>query len=677
MQPSNPLLQPWNTPYGLPPFDLIRTEHYAPALEVAMAEQVDEVEVIATSALPPTFANTIDAFDRCGASLSRVYSVFGNLTSNLTNEALQAVELEYSPKLAVHSQKFYLDSRLFARVDAVYNARHNSGLDEVQIRLVERLHLDFVLSGAKLDATKKARLAELVEQLSQKCTTFGQYVLADEDQTIIVFDSQADLAGLPTELIEAAAQCAKDHGHEGSWALTTSRSFVEPFLTRSSRRDLRKKVYDQFSARGEMHPERDTKPLIAQILKLRTEMAHIHGHQSFADYALVSRMAKNPANVADLLGQVWPAALKRSRQEQQLLLSVAKADGLTALEAWDWRYYAEKVRLRDYQLDDGEIKPYFTLDNMLQAMFYAAGRLYQVSFQEVTGTAPLYHPDARLFEMRRADGSLQGIFISDNYSRTGKHSGAWMSNYREQSEGVLPIVSNNNNFTRGKPGEPVLLSFDDVETLFHEFGHALHSLLSEVKYEGLSGTNVLQDFVELPSQLNEHWALAPEVLAKFAKHVDTGASIPPALVEKVRKARTFNMGWETVQYLGPALLDMALHSLGDANGFDAALFEREESQRLGVPSEIGLRHRLPHFQHLFTGEGYAAGYYVYMWAEVLEADVFSAFEEKGDLFDPGLSARLKLTLLSIGNSVDPAQAFRNFRGRDPQISALLKQRGLA
>jgi peptidyl-dipeptidase Dcp len=406
-------------------------------------------------------------------------------------------------------------------------------------------------------------------------------------------------------------------------------------------------------------------------------MAHIHGHQSFADYALVSRMAKNPANVADLLGQVWPAALKRSRQEQQLLLSVAKADGLTALEAWDWRYYAEKVRLRDYQLDDGEIKPYFTLDNMLQAMFYAAGRLYQVSFQEVTGTAPLYHPDARLFEMRRDDGSLQGIFISDNYSRTGKHSGAWMSNYREQSEGVLPIVSNNNNFTQGKPGEPVLLSFDDVETLFHEFGHALHSLLSEVKYEGLSGTNVLQDFVELPSQLNEHWALAPEVLAKFAKHVDTGASIPPALVEKVRKARTFNMGWETVQYLGPALLDMALHSLGDANGFDAALFEREESQRLGVPSEIGLRHRLPHFQHLFTGEGYAAGYYVYMWAEVLEADVFSAFEEKGDLFDPELSARLKATLLSIGNSVDPAQAFRNFRGRDPQISALLKQRGLA
>jgi len=673
---TNPLLSPWNTPYGMPPFDLIKTEHFGPAIDKALADHVAEVTAIAGSAVAPDFSNTIEAFDRSGELLGNVLGVFFNLTGSLTNDALQAVELEYTPKIAVHQTRFFLDAALFARVDAVHTARKTSGLNPVQIRLIEKIHLDFVLAGARLDQAKKDRLTKLVETLSERCTTFGQHVLADEDGTVIVLESQADLAGLPADLIEAAAEAATEKGHAGKWAITLSRSFVEPFLTRSTRRDLRQKVYLAFSSRGEMVPERDTKPLIAEILTLRTEMAQIHGHKSYADYALVNRMAKTPANVAGLLNQVWPAALKRSREEQKLLEALAKADGVEQLEAWDWRYYAEKVRERDYQLDDNEIKPYFVLDNMVDAMFWAAGKLFGVEFREVKHV-PMYHPDVRLFEVRNtADDSLQGLFLNDNYSRTGKHSGAWMSNYRDQSAGVVPIVSNNNNFTRGKPGEPVLLSFDDVRTLFHEFGHGLHGLLSNVAYEGLSGTSTLQDFVELPSQLFEHWALAPEVLSRFAKHSTTGQVIPPALVAKLQKAGTFNMGWETVQYLGPALLDMALHSLTSAKGFDAGAFEREESLRLGVPREIGLRHRLPHFQHLFTGEGYAAGYYVYMWAEVLEADVFSAFEENGNLFDPVLASKLKACILSVGNSVEPGQAFRNFRGRDPQIAALLKQRGL-
>ncbi len=673
----NPLTAAWDAPYGLPPFDKIRAEHFGPALDAAMAEHVSEVAAIAASKEPSSFENTIAAFDRSGEALSRVALVFHNLTSSMTDEALQAVERDYMPKLALHVARFLLDPGLFARVDAVHERRGDSGLSPIQVRLVEKMHLDFVLAGARLDEAGKRRAAELVEALSVKCTAFGQAVLADEDEAYVLIEDRAGLAGLPPDLVDAAAEAAKAKGHEGQWAITVGRSFVEPFLTASKNRELRKKVWEAFSARGEMRADRDTKPIIKQILELRAEQARLLGYSSYADFALVDRMAKTPARVAELLDAVWPPALARAAEAAAGLAAIAReSDGIGALEPWDWLYYSDQVKRRDYALDEAEIKPYFSVDNMVKAMFWAAGRLFGVDFVEVKGV-PLYHPDVRLFEVRdRAKGTLKGVFLNDNYSRAGKRSGAWMSNYREQSAGVVPIVVNNNNFTPGKVGESVLISFDDAATLFHEFGHGLHGLLSEVDYQGLSGTNVLRDFVELPSQLFEHWALAPELLEKFAVHVETGTSIPADLVARIRKARTFNMGWETVQYLGPALLDMRLHALTALASFDAARFEREERARLGVPPVVGLRHRLPHFQHLFADNGYAAGYYVYMWAEVLEADAFEAFEEKGDLFDPDLAARLKRCIYAAGNSADPAEAFRAFRGRDPRIGALLKQRGL-
>jgi peptidyl-dipeptidase Dcp len=516
-----------------------------------------------------------------------------------------------------------------------------------------------------------------VEALSVKCTAFAQAVLADEEETYILIEDAADLAGLAPDLVDAAAEAAKARGQEGRWAITVGRSFVEPFLTQSTRRELRRKAHEAFVARGELNPARDTKPLIREILALRAELAKLQGYATYADYALVNRMAKTPGAVAGLLERVWAPALARAAAEEKALSALAReADGLEQLEAWDWLHYADRVRARDYQLDEAEIKPYFSLDAMLAAMFWAAGRLFGVDFVPVEGV-PLYNPDVKLYEVRRkSDGGLQGVFLSDNYARTGKQSGAWMSNYREQRAGVIPIVANHNNFTPGKPGEPVLISFDDTSTLFHEFGHGLHGLLSQVDYQGLSGTNVLRDFVELPSQLFEHWALVPEVLERFARHHITGEPIPAALVEKIRKTQTFNRVWETVQYLGPALLDMKLHALTDLEGFEAGRFEREACRDLGVPAVVGLRHRLPHFQHLFTGDSYAAGYYVYLWAEVLEADVFAAFEEKGDPFDPELARTLLERIYAAGNSADPAEAFRAFRGRDPEIGPLLKQRGL-
>lgn len=678
MNTANPLLIDWTTPYGLPPFDLLRPEHYGSALDAAMEVHSQELNALADQKAAPSFENTIAALDRSGALFNRVALTFFNLTSSQTNEALQAVETQYAPKISVHMTKFLLNPKLFSRVSDVWNRRNDLGLSPLQIRLTEKIYQDFVLAGARLEEPEKRRIAEIVEELSSVCTAFGQAVLADEDEAYVLIEEETGLEGLPQDLIDAAAEAAQTKGHPGQWAITVGRSFVEPFLTSSRRRDLREKVWRAFGARGEMNPDRDTKPLIRRILELRAEQARIHGYKSFADYALVNRMAKTPGAVSDLLNAVWKPAVARAHSEEQVLIEMAqKQDGLTKLEPWDWLYYSDQVKRRDYALDDSEVKPYFSVDNMVQAMFWAAGQLFGVDFVEIRGVA-LYHPDVRLFEVRnRSDGTLQGIFLNDNFARPGKRSGAWMSNYREQSAGVLPIVVNNNNFTKGKPGEPVLISFDDASTLFHEFGHGLHGLLSRVDYAGISGTNVLRDFVELPSQLFEHWALAPEVLEKFARHSQSGKPIPADLVTKIKKAATFNMGWETVQYLGPALLDMSLHALTDLSNFDAAQAEREECARLGVPSVVGLRHRLPHFQHLFTGDGYAAGYYVYLWAEVLEADVFAAFEERGDVFDKDLAARLKKFIYSAGNSDDPAALFRGFRGRDPEITALLKQRGLA
>jgi len=671
----NPLLGTWDGPYGLPPFGAFASGHFGPALDATMAAHSAEIKAIAADPAEPDFSNTVAAFERSGAAFKRVANLFFNLCSSATDEALQAVELEYNPKVASHMAGILLDPDLFGRVDAVYRKRHSSGLGPLEIRLVERIHLDFSNAGAELDTKGRARMTAIVEDLAGRCTTFGQYVLADEDEWFLELEGEADLAGLPPFLVDATGRAAEEKGRAGSRIVNLSRSFVEPFLACSSRRDLRRKVYEAFVARGEMKAERDTKPLIREIVKLRAEKAALHGFGTYAEFALRDRMAGKPEAVADLLGKVWEPAIGRAGEEEARLLEIAKEDGLDRIEAWDWRYYAEKIRRRDYLLDDAELKPYFALDKMMEAMFHCAFELFGLSFEEMPGP-PLYHPDVRLFEVRDSEGNLKGVYLADNFAHVGKRSGAWMSNYREQSKDVIPIVVNNTNFVRGKPGEPTLLSLDDVRTLFHEFGHGLHGLLSDVDFEALSGTNVLRDFVELPSQLFEHWAMAPEVLGKFALHVETGQPIADELIGRIVKARTFNQGWETVQYLGPALLDMDIHGLADVSNLDVERFERERSDAIGIPANIGLRHRLPHFQHLFTDDGYAAGYYVYMWAEVLEADVFAAFEERGDVFDRELAERLKKTIYAAGNSRDPAELFREFRGRDPSIGPLLAQRGL-
>ena len=679
LQHVNPLLQPWETPFQLPPFDRIRVEHYAPAFEVAIAEHRAEIATIADSPATPTFENTIAAFDRSGRRLARAEHVFFNLTSSETSPALQAVEREVAPKLAAHESATYLNADLFARIDALHGRRDALGLDDEQRRVLERIHLDFVLAGARLGPEAKARWAQIVERLAHLHTAFAQNVLADESSWVLWLRSEADLAGLPASVRDAAKGVAVERGQPDAWAITTSRSLVVPFLTFSDRRDLRQQAYAAWKGRGEHDGEHDNRPIAREILALRGEQARLMGYASYADYALVDRMAGTPAAVQQLLQRVWEPAKARAREEYAALQAQAAALGQpTALEPWDWRYYAEKVRQVRYDVDDAHVKPYFPLERMVEAAFDCAHRLFGVRFV-ARPDLELYHPDVRAYEVQR-DGKSIAVFLHDNFARSTKRSGAWMSPYRWQSRidgEVLPIVANNNNFAKAPAGEPNLLSLDDVRTLFHEFGHGLHGMLSDVTYERLSGTKVLRDFVELPSQLFEHWMLEPAVLRKHARHVQTGAPIPDDLIDRIKRARGFNQGFETVGYTACALLDMALHARTDADGVDISEFERTELQKMGMPPGTYAYHRLPHFQHLFSGSGYAAGYYVYMWAEVLDADGYGAFTEAGDPFDPPTAARLLQHVYSSGNRVEPAAAYRAFRGRDAAVEPMLAKRGLA
>lgn len=678
---NNPLLVTWETPYGLPPFDQIRAEHYAAAMETAMAEHRAEIDAIANNPQAATFENTIAALDRSGQAFKRVAGVFLNLTASETSPELQAAERELMPVLAAHDNWLNLHEGLFRRVDSLYQKKDTLKLDAEALRLLERVHLDFVLSGAKLTGEARARYAAITEELAGLYTTFSQHVLGDEAAFSLPLATAEDQAGLPDYVLDAAASVATEKGLSG-YAINLSPSLVNPFLTWSTRRDLREKVWRAFKARGESCAERDTREVAIKIVALRAELAAIMGYANYADYALVDRMAKKPAAVNDLLIKVWEPAKKRAAQEQADLEKMAAAEGFSGkIEGWDWHHYSEKVRQQRYNLDEAELKPYFQLDNMLAAMFDAAGRLYGIDFKEIHGV-PLYHPDARLFEVRdRSANELIGVFISDNFARPTKRGGAWMSEFREQSRNHsgpyhYPIVINNNNFAKAPAGKPTLLSLDDVRTLFHEFGHGLHGLLSNVTYGRLSGTSVLRDFVELPSQINEHWALEPAILKKHALHAKTGQPISDELIKRIKESDHFNQGFMTVEYTACALVDMALHQHPNPASLDLSAFEASESQRLGVPSAIGLRHRLPHFRHLFADSGYAAGYYVYLWAEVLDADGFEAFEASGDAFNPELAAKFKKFVLSAGNTRDPAEAYRLFRGRDPEVAALLRARGL-
>jgi len=672
---DNPFFEAWTTPFGLPPFDRIRPEHFPPAFDKAMAEHSAEIAAITGSAAAPTFANTIEALERSGRLLDRVSRVFFNLNSSNSSDALEAISRDFAPKLAQHQMQIALNVDLFSRIDELHARRKTLGLDADQLRLLERYHLRLVRSGALLPPDQKARMAAIAERLAVLHTLFGQNVLHDERDWQLVL-GEADLEGLPGFARTAAAQAAEERGIAGRWVVTLARSSAEPFLTFSSRRDLRRTLWEAWTARGAHQGANDNAPLIQKIVALRAEQARLLGYENFAAYRLDDSMAENADAVETLLLQVWGPAKAKARAEFAKLENVARGEGLNdPIEPWDWRYYAEKVRQAEYDLDEAEVKPYFVLDNMVQAAFDTARRLFGLTFTE-RSDVPVYHPDVRVWEVRDNAGDHVGMFLHDNFARPGKRSGAWSSRYRDQETldgaAVTPIVVNNNNFAKGAP---TLLSFDDAETLFHEFGHGLHSLLSRVRYRSQSGTGVRRDFVEFPSQIFEHWMSAPETLRSYARHYQTGEPIPEELLRRLLAARTFNQGFATVEYTGSALLDLELHCEPAPETLDLAGFECEFLDRIGMPKEIGLRHRLTHFQHLFAGSGYAAGYYAYLWAEVLEADGFAAFTEAGNVFDPELAARLK-TIYSAGDTRDPMELYRAFRGRDPKIDALLEQRGL-
>ena len=676
---DNPLLQNWETPYGLPPFDRVRPEHFKPALEVGMRAHNADIAAICESADAPTFANTVAALDRAGRTLTRVELLFHNLCASETSPDLQAVEREMAPRLASHHNAIYLNSKLFARIDGLHRDRADLTLRAEDLRLLERVHLDFTLAGARLAPAAKERLAQIVERLAALTTQFSQNVLADESSEGVVLRNERDLSGLPDQVRGAAREAARILGVRDAWVITLNRSLIVPFLTFSDRRDLREQAFKAWVRRGENAGPRDNRPIAREILALRHEQARLLGYRNYAECALVDRMAKTPSAVARLLTQVWAPAKTKALAESEALRAMALSRGENiAIEPWDWRYYAEKVRKARYDFDEAAIKPYFSLERMLAAAFDCAQRLFGVRFVP-REDLELYHPDVRAFEVRDRDGRTIGVFLSDNFARPTKRGGAWMSAYRRQSRvdgDVLPIIVNNNNFAKAGDGEPTLLSADDVRTLFHEFGHGLHGLLSQVTYERLSGTRVLQDFVELPSQLFEHWAFEPEVLQRHALHYQTGAPIPAALLEKLQQAQRFNNGFDTVEYVGCALVDMALHAQESPDGVDITTFEQAELARIGMPREIVMRHRLPHFGHLFSGDAYAAGYYVYMWAEVLDADGFEAFVEAGNVFDATLAERLRRNVYAAGGTLDPSVAYRAFRGHDASVDAMLAKRGL-
>ncbi|MCU0659042.1 MAG: M3 family metallopeptidase [Polyangiaceae bacterium] len=677
--PSNPLLSAWDTPHQIPPFDLIRAEHFDPALALAMEAHRHEIEAIASNPEAPSFANTVAALDRSGRQLARVSGVFWNLASSETSPELQEVERTWAPRFAAHHSALFLNERLFRRVAAVHEGR--AGLGPEERRLVERTFLDFELAGAALPAPERARLAQIQEELATLCTSFSQNVLADEASVEILLEGEGALAGLPPFLVSAARAAAEERGRPGQALITLSRSLVVPFLTYSERRDLREKAFRAWTRRGELTEGRENGPLIRKILGLRQELARLLGARSYADYALRDTMAGTQEAVRSLLERVWGPARRRAAEELAMLQEEAAAQGQRGpIEPWDWRYYAEKVRARRFQIEDAEVKPYLELGRMTRALFAVAERLFGLTIRERQGLA-LYHPDVAAYEvLDRASGRFLGLFLADNFARPTKRGGAWMNVFREQSKGpegeVRPIVVNNNNFARGGAGEPTLLSIDDLRTMFHEFGHGLHGLLSDVTYGRLAGTNVLRDFVELPSQLLEHWALRPEVLAEHARHIETGAPMPAALVERLRAAMTFNQGFDSVEYTASALVDLAIHGRPDAGELDPLAFEREELERLGMPPQIVMRHRLPHFLHLFSGSDYAAAYYVYLWAAVLDHDAFEAFLDAGDIFHEPTAARLRAVIYSRGNGADPAALFREFRGRDPDPTPMLRNRGL-
>ncbi len=671
---DNPLLADWTGPFQAPPLDQIKNAHFLPAFEAAMAEARANIEAIATDRAEPSFANTVEALERASRALDRVCSVFFNLTGVNATDEIEAIQMEIAPKLALFGSEVASDPRLFARVNALMDRRADLGLTPEQDRVLELTHLGFQRAGAQLDDDARKRMGEIMARLSELGTAFGQHVLADEKDWHMAL-GEGDLNGLSESLRDAMASAAKERGLEG-WALTLSRSLIEPFLESSTRRDLRETAFKAWVARGENGGETDNREIVAETLTLRKERAALLGFDNFAAFKLAPEMAKTPEAVRELLMRVWAPARDRAGEEAERLTELLHGDGVNgALEAWDWRHYAEKLRLQEHDLDAAALKPFMPLQAMIEASFDVASRLFGVSFSERTDV-PTHHPDARVWEVTK-DGRHMALFVGDYFARPTKRSGAWCSRYRAQEtmDGeVRPIVVNVMNFAKAPGGQETLLTFDDASTLFHEFGHALHHILSDVTYPSISGTSVARDWVELPSQLYEHWLEQPEVLAKHARHVETGEAMPAEMIAKVIAAQKFNQGFATVEYVSSALVDLDMHEaeeIADPIDMEAATLER-----IGMPPAIVMRHRTPHFQHVFSGDGYSAGYYSYMWSEVMDADAFRAFEEAGDIFDSDTAARLSEHVYSAGNKRDPEEAYEAFRGRGPEVEALLEKRGL-
>jgi len=672
---ENSILQSWTGPYdGVPPWDEVKVADFPQAFQVTMDKIQAEVNAIRDNPAPATFENFTVPMELVGNEANNLFSIWGVHSSNLSNEEVREIQGEWLPKVSAFFDQLTLDPKLLAKTKAVYDNRETAGLDAKQMRLVERNYEQLVRDGALLGDADKAQLIAYNTELSKAFNDFSNKVLADEE-TFIFLTDEADLAGLPDSFVASLAEAAEEQGKTG-WALKNTRSVMQPFLENSTRRDLREQVYTAYVNRGDNGGENDTNATIAKILKLRADRAKLLGFETHAHYRMADTMAKEPDAAMDLMMQVWPAAVARVKEEVADMQAIADAEGAgITIAPWDYRYYAEKVRKEKYDLDSAEIKPYFQLDKMMDALFDAAGKLYGLTFTETTGSIPIFDPEVRTFEVKRGDKVI-GVQYFDNYARQGKRSGAWMTTYKDKyklgGQNNYSATSNNNNFVKGGDGEPTLISLDDAQTLFHEFGHALHYLNYDITYPGLGGTP--RDFVEYPSQVNENWLMTPYILSNYALHYKTGEPIPKELVDKIQASKTFNEGFSTVEYLSSAIVDMKLHNR-ETPVTDPDKFERETLTEIGMPKEIVMRHRLPQFNHLFSSDAYSAGYYSYLWSETMDADTWAAFEEAGSPWDKTTAERFRTILLSTGNETDRKEAYRKFRGRDPEVKYILKKRG--
>nr|WP_231617325.1 M3 family metallopeptidase [Novipirellula aureliae] len=675
---NSPMLEPWTGPYGgVPPWNLVRSEEFLPAFETAISAASTEMDEIANQSEPPTFENTIVAMEKAGEMLKRLEALFSVHSSNLNVGPIPDIERKVAPELSKYSDSIYQNSALFQRIETIYQSDEMKSFSVAQKRLVDDLYKTFVRQGAKLNQSDKAKLSQINTRLARLFTDFSQNVLEDEKGFVTWIDDENDLAGLPSSVKAAMKSAATDRGKPEQWAVTNTRSSMDPVLTYADNRNLRETVWRNYYNRGDNGDQHDNNAIISEILSLRDARAKLLGYANHAEWRLESTMAKTPAATMDLMMKVWPKAVARVKEEVADMQAIAdKQNADIKIEPWDYRYYAEKVRKDKYDLDFNDVKPYMQLDKLREAMMWAAGKLYGMQFTEVKDV-PVFHPDVRVWRVDNQAGERIGLWYLDPYAREGKRSGAWMTAYRLQQnidEPITPIVSNNSNFIEGAEGEPVLISWDDAVTLFHEFGHALHGLNSKVTYPSQAGTSVARDYVEFPSQLMEHWLDTPEVLSKYCVHYETGEPMPAELLQKIKNASKFNQGFNTVEYLASAIVDMKLHT-SEKDRIDPDQFEKETLAEIGMPAQIPMRHRTPHFSHIFSSDAYSAGYYSYLWSDALTADAAEVFEEAGSYYDPEIAKSLHDNVMSVGDTIDPAEGFRRFRGRDVDTRALLRKRG--